>query len=197
MDTQTTTAPAVLSNAVTNAEIREFFEHSAAFQAGKAVLANIEVKGNVVRTMFVQNRIDLPVTTNTNPLLAMAMKWDNNIGRTIRAWQNFDPSLFEALQKEGVSIGSTGEEVFAKLAEITKTPIEFKTVKIAVVEDGVPDAWANEHGEEVLQKPLTTSKGVMLTSKGAPIYQHTELCFDDTVQDVLLPADRIVTLRQS
>jgi len=197
VDTQTTTAPAVLSNAVTNAEIRDFFEHSAAFQAGKAVLANIEVKGSVVRTMFVQNRIDLPVTTNTNPLLAMAMKWDNNIGRTIRAWQNFDPSLFEALQKEGVSIGSTGEEVFAKLAEITKTPIDFKTVKIAVVEDNTPDVWANEHGEEVLQKPLTTSKGVMLTSKGLAIYQHTELCFDDTVQDVLLPADRIVTLRQS
>lgn len=201
MDTQTIQAPVDLtqtvSNASTNAEIRQVFENFPGFKDGKAILASIEVKENVVRTMFVQNRLDLPITTNTNPLLALAMKWDNNIGRTVRTWQNFDVDLFSQLQEAGVTVGSTAEQVFSALKAVTNASIEFTKVKIAVTENHTPDSWANEHGEETLQRPLTTSKGVGLTSKGLPIYQHTELCFDDSIVDTLLTPDKIINLRQS
>lgn len=195
--TQTVDLTQTVSNASTNAEIRQVFENFPGFKDGKAILAIIEVKENVVRTMFVQNRLDLPITNNTNPLLALAMKWENNIGRTVRAWQNFDLELFTKLQEAGVTIGSTGEQVFSALKSVTNAPIEFSKIKIAVIEDHTPDSWANEHGEEVLQRPLTTSKGVGLTSKGLPVYQHTELCFDDSIADVLLTTDRPINIRQS
>lgn len=201
-NTQTTTvipivALTVLSNSSTNEEIRKFFENFPQFKEGKAVIANIEEKDNVVRCMFVQNRVDLPITNTTNPLLAMAMQWENTAGRTVRAWQNFEPAIFAKLQEQGVTVGSTGEEVFAKLAELTSTTLNFNKVKISVVEDNVPEIWNNEHAEEVIQKPLSTRRGLSLTHKGLPIYQHTELCFDDTIVDVLITADRPVNLRQT
>jgi len=183
---------------VTNAELREQFAELPAFKDGKVILVGIEHKATVTRCMFIQNRTDLPRTTPTedNALLAMAMNWSPNDGRLVRTWMNFEPETFQFLTDNGVDVGSTADDLFIKLAAHKGVALNFTKLKIAVVEDDLPESWINAEGNRSFQKPLSDSKSRVLTANGKFIYSHTTLCMDDTIQDIVLKVDERV-LNQS
>ena len=190
----TTAVQTQLTASSTNDEIRKAFEENEAFQNNKVVVACIEPTSNedVVRLMLVQNRTDLPAITSTaNPLLAMAMGWKNDLGVTIRHYQNMDATIAASVK---VTVGETAEHLFAKIADSTDTEIEIESISIGIEDTLTPSSWTNGNGEVELQQPLKTSKGRTLTHKGLLVYRNTVLNLNNTTPDVLLTIDKGVAL---
>lgn len=169
----------------TNSTVRELFKDNPDFESGEVIIGAIEDTSNpnVKSLILVQQRKDIKLTaTSMNPLVQLTMGLKPIEGRTVRTWHNIDSEILASLKN--VRPGVAALSVFKQLDP------SIESLKIAVIERHTPRTWSNADGVEQIQSPVRTSKGRALTSEGKFVYQHTELCANNSMDDELLKIDR-------